>query len=251
MSLFISRASISAVLFLAGACGHAMEAPRAAVAPNVDGIPDDAAWVNGKWRDLKYLMVGTLPDPNDFSGRYKAVWTAEYLYLLAEITDDILIDTHANPLDSYWDDDALEVFIDEDRSGGLHQFDYNAFAYHIALDNQAIDIGPYEDEASRLAENVNFLAFPDHVHARWQRSAEAPHKLYWEARIAIFDESMTQPLSLRAGKKLGFMLAYCDADSAAGREHFMGDVDIKPVDGDRNLGYINASVFGELTLTEE
>ena len=37
-----------------------------------------------------------------------------------------------------------EIFIDEDNSGGNHQFNFNAFAYHIALDNQAVDIG-FED----------------------------------------------------------------------------------------------------------
>ncbi|MEM1412690.1 MAG: hypothetical protein AAGH19_10070, partial [Pseudomonadota bacterium] len=43
-------------------------------------------------------------------------------------------------------------------------------------------------------------------------------------------------------------LGYCDADSPAGREHFVGDVDIEPVDGDRNRGYIDADVFATIHL---
>ena len=35
-----------------------------------------------------------------------------FLYLLVEITDDVLFDQHANPLHLYWDDDCIEIFID-------------------------------------------------------------------------------------------------------------------------------------------
>ena len=51
-------------------------------------------------------------------------------------------------------------------------------------------------------------------------------------------------------KKLGFMMSYCDSDSPKGREHFMGDIDIKPVNGDKNRGFIDANVFGILELVK-
>ena len=69
------------------------------------------------------------------------MWTAKRIYILGEIVDDILFDSHRDPLVQYWDDDCLEIFIDEDHSGGDHQYNHNAFAYHMSLDNQAIDIG--------------------------------------------------------------------------------------------------------------
>ena len=50
------------------------------------------------------------------------------------------IDQHADPKYFYWDDDCLEIFIDEDAFGGDHEFNYNAFAYNVALDNQIVDI---------------------------------------------------------------------------------------------------------------
>ena len=34
------------------------------------------------------------------------------------------------------------------------------------------------------------------------------------------------------------------------REHFIGDVDVEPVNGDRNRGYIDASVFGTIHLLD-
>jgi hypothetical protein len=44
------------------------------------------------------------------------------------------------------------------------------------------------------------------------------------------------------------MLAYCDNDGSKEREHFIGSHKISAVNGNKNLGYIDASVFGELNL---
>ncbi len=255
----------TAVLFLvslsaAPTAAIAHEVPRAPVAPAVDGNPDDVAWKAAEWRAIDKPVFEPAPAPDDFSGRYKVVWTPDYLFLLAEITDDVLTDTHPNPLEWYWEDDTLEVFIDEDASGGNHQFDYNAFAYHIALDNQVVDIAPFDNEQERLSGRNKVRTFPDHVQARWKRSSEAPHRIYWEARIAVFGDDYRDPgggeaapvlpTRLAAGKTIGFMVAYCDADGTDGRQHFVGDVEIPPVNGDRNRGYIDASVFGRITLVD-
>ena len=216
----------------------AREAPMAQHVPVVDGIPDDAAWQDGTWVELRHSILETTADADDFSGRYKVVWTPDHLYVLAEITDNVLIDSTPDPLVSYWNDDTLEFFIDEDASGGNHRNNDNAYAYHIALDNQVADIGPDGEP----------LTYPAHVTAMWKRNAKVPNQVYWEARIAIFPEGADTPRKLSAGETLGFMVAYCDADSTDGRKHFFGDVEIEPVNGDRNLGYIDASVFGKLIL---
>lgn len=233
---------------------------RAPVAPLVDGNPTDAAWELANWRGMNEVMLGEVPSAEDFSGRYKLVWTASHLYLLAELNDDVLIDRFANPLEKYWESDTLEIFIDEDASGGPHEFSYNAFAYHIGLDNQAIDMAPYRSKADRDNGVVNVRAYPEHITSVWQRSSVPPYPIYWEVAISVFADdyvdpsgdtpSPSRPLTLEAGKTLGFMLAYCDADDGAGREHFVGDVAIEPVNGDKNLGYIDASVFGRIKLVE-
>ncbi len=223
---------------------HAYEAPHAEVAPLIDGLNTDAAWATASWESIDQLTVGEQPSSDDFSGRFKVVWTSEKLYLLAEIVDDVLIDTHSDPLDSYWDDDTLEVFIDEDKSGGNHLKSYNAFAYHIALDNQTVD---YSSEGKPRT-------FNDHVTSVWKRSAQSPNKVIWEASFDIYSDEFSdhdntaQPVALRAGKELGFMVAYCDSDGMNGREHFLGSHEIEPVNGDRNRGYIDASVFDYLKL---
>ncbi len=236
-----------------------LEAPYAAEAPQVDGNPTDKAWEKAAWRPMDKLMLGDMPAPEDFSGRYKVVWTRDHLYLLAEITDDVLLDTHPDPLESYWEDDTLEIFIDEDNSDGDHQFNYNAFAYHVALDNQAVDTGPFrtpEDEAEGIQ---SVRVFPDHILSRWQRGHGDNNAVFWEVRITVYGdnfkdsyatgETPARPVTLSAGKELGFMVAYCDSDvPGGGREHFVGDMEIEPVDGDRNRGWIDAGVFGTLVL---
>ena len=116
-------------------------APQAAIAPTIDGIAMESVWSQAAWQELNHRWLGPEYSEDDFQGRYKIVWRGTKIYVLAEIIDDTLIDTHRDPLTQYWDDDCLEIFIDEDFSGGDHQFNHNAFAYHVSLDNQTIDIG--------------------------------------------------------------------------------------------------------------
>lgn len=223
------------------------QAPKATLAPVIDGQMEPV-WDTAPWAPMDQLMVGTPAKAEDFSGRYKLLWDAGQLYLLAEITDDIAYDGHPDPRLNYWDDDCLEVFLDEDKSGGDHLTSFNAFAYHVGLDNQVVDIGPKNADGSD-----NFVLLNDHVQSRWQRSQSAPYAMVWELAIKVYDDSFNlasagQPVTLSAGKQLGFMLAYCDADDGAGRQHFYGSQAIKPVNGDKNLGYKDASVFGGLLL---
>jgi hypothetical protein len=217
-------------------------APRAAVAPVVDGLGDDAAWRDARWRDIDQRWLGPEHDESDFQGRYRVVWTQERIYILVEIVDDILFDAHRDPLVQYWDDDCLEIFLDEDFSGGDHQFNHNAFAYHVSLDNQAIDIGT--DRTAR--------SYSHHVQSRWRQQGE---KVVWELAIDVYPESYrddaadNRPVRLSAGKVLGLMVAYCDNDGSDLRENFMGS---EAVDhGKKDRGWIDANIFGKLVLDEK
>lgn len=237
---------------------HAIEAKKAHQAPIIDGIGTDKTWHNATWHPLSELIVGHAPTAEDFSGKFKIKWDNNKLYLLVEIVDDILFDQHANPLYFYWDDDCIEIFIDEDASGGNHQFNFNAFAYHVALDNQAVDIG-YKTKKGE----PDFLTLNDHIESSWRRSETSPHSVTWELAISVYDDKFSyttengkkqftgEPVSLFAGKKLGFMLAYCDNDGSKERESFIGSTAIKAINGDKNLGYITADVFDTLVLIDE
>lgn len=216
-------------------------APRSDRALVIDGVGDEPVWQHAEWRDLKYRWLGPELEPGDFEGRYKVAWTEHQLTVLVEIVDDVLIDRFRDPLVQYWDDDTLEIFVDEDHSGGNHQYNHNAFAYHVALDNQAVDIG-----TDRKPRTYN-----DHIESRWRQSGEA---LVWEVSVSIYsdayrdDANDNHPVRLHGGKIMGFLLAYCDNDGSDLREHFMGSEDAPGAHKDR--GWIDAGLFGTLQLVD-
>ncbi len=210
------------------------------IPPLIDGDGTDAVWSTAPWHPINHLWLGTAPSTDDFSGRYKLLWHSQALYLHLDIRDDVLSDQHADPLVNYWDDDCVEIFIDADASGGDHLHNHNAFAYHVGLDNQAVDIGI--DGKPHVFE---------HVTSRWQRTRN--QNLSWEMKINVYDDSFRRnspqyPIALKDNMKIGFMLAYCDNDGNQTREHFMGSHPITPIDGDKNLGYKTADVFQTWTL---
>ena len=217
-------------------------APLAHVAPTVDGVADEAIWEKAEWRELKYRWLGPEYTDEDFQGRFKVVWTADKLYILGEFVDDILIDTHRDPLVQYWDDDCLEIFIDEDYSGGDHQYNHNAFAYHMSLDNQAIDMGTDERPHN----------YSHHVESHWKQQGNT---FVWEVAIDIYTDSYedgsedNKPIKLTAGKLMGLMLAYCDNDGSELRENFIGSESVPS--GPKDRGWIDAGLFGALILIDE
>ncbi len=240
----LAAASLALVLAAPVAAQHyegrsEYAAPHADAGVVVDGIADDAVWEEASWRALDQRWLGPEYTSDDFTGRFKIAWGEDQVYLLVEVTDDILIDTHRDPLVQYWDDDCLEVFVDEDHSGGEHQFNHNAFAYHFSLDNQAIDIG--RDEKPR--------AYNDHVQSKWRQVGDT---LVWEVAIKLFaddyvdDKPDQQNVPLTTGKVIGLMVAWCDNDGSELRENFIGSESV-PF-GPKDRGWIDANLFGAVKL---
>lgn len=250
IGLAIAFLAVLFVLFKGNPAGKASEIPDTSGrqpfsasygTPLIDGSAGDTAWQKAEWLPLDQVWIGQPPSAADFSGRYKLLWDDNNLYVLAKITDDTLIDIHPDGLLKYWDDDCLEIFVDEDASGGDHQYNYNAFAYHIALDGKVVDINPEQA----------FTYYNDHCTVRRATSGEVGT---WEVAVKIFDGKKYAdggdniPKMLRAGKKMGFALAYCDNDHSPERENFIGSVKVEGED--KNRGWIDAGIFGILVLGE-
>lgn len=217
-------------------------APKAEQEPEVDGVADEPVWQRARWQEINHRWLGPEYSPEDFKGRFKVAWTAKRIYIVAELVDDVLFDSHRDPLVQYWDDDCLEIFIDEDYSGGDHQYNHNAFAYHMSLDNRAIDIGT--NEAAR--------EYSDHVESQWRAVG---NKVVWELGIDVYSDAYVDgstknvPVTLWKGKVLGLMLAWCDNDASDLRENFIGS---ESAPGERkDRGWIDAGLFGKLVLVED
>jgi hypothetical protein len=208
----------------------------------IDGKGTEKEWKKADWKEIKHTWLGSNPEPGDFQGRYKMLWDENYIYYLVEIHDDSLSDQHKNPFDLWWEDDCLELFIDEDNSDGNHQYNHNAFAYHITLDLDVVD----------MASDKNPVLLNDHMLVKWTKTDKTNY--VWEVAMRVYTDAFdhtskdSQPVKLTKGKKIGFAVSYNDNDGDFKRENFIGSV---PIEGeDKNRGWIDAGVFGTLDLVE-
>lgn len=206
----------------------------------IDGIADEQTWKNSTWHPIDQVWLGEAMTPNDFTGKYKLSWSDKALYVLVEITDDVLRDQFEDPLTRWWDEDCVEIFIDEDNSGGDHQYNHNAFAYHIDLQGNVVDM---------IAKDTPKL-FNDHLESKRVTTGNTS---IWEFKISLVPDTFVygepfQRVLLRSGKKIGFAIAYCDNDSSEQRENFIGSVVVEGEDKDR--GWKDAGIFGTIELTE-
>lgn len=233
--------------------GMALVAGLAAAAPNntyvaghtstppvIDGLAD-AIWDKAAWDSINVNWIGPKPTATDFAGRYKVLWDSARVYLLVEIQDDSLSDVYPDPLDHYWDDDAVEIFLDENHDGGDHQNNFSAWAYHIGTKFDAVDYGT--DGQPHL--------FNDHFQVK---RTSVGHKYLWELSMSVYgaDYKMggaNHPLRLASGKTMGFSIAYCDNDGGSSRKHFVGSVNTPGHLA--NQGYLNADCFGTLILNAD
>lgn len=208
------------------------------IPPDIDGESKETFWKLIDWKSLDQNWVGGPYDHDDFNGRYKLAWDSKALYILMEIVDDTLMDRTKDPLKLWWNDDCVEVFVDEDNSGGLHQYSHNAFAYHVALDGNVVDLGP--DKNPKL--------YNDHIKSNHTTKDGVTT---WEMAVHVYEDTFNEgqqnnAVTLSKGKKIGFALAYCDNDSSTERENFIGSVFVPGED--KNQGWINADIFGTLML---
>ena len=215
---------------------------KAKTVPTIDGKNEDACWGELEWSALDQRWLGEEYSIKDFSGRYKLTWDEDALYLLVQIIDDELVDQHPDPFESWWDDDCVEIFIDADNSGGDHLHNHNAFAYHVGLDNNVVDLS---------TEKMPIL-FNEHVETKYVTQGSTT---IWEHKIYLFDEATynegsteNTPLKLKANQEVGFALAYCDNDGSEERENFIGSVFVPGKD--KNQGYKTADIFETIVLTE-
>ena len=218
---------------------YLLEALQSTVAPIIDGDSMDFCWENQSWYPINNIWLGNEYTDEDFAGRFKLAWDSTKLYLLVEIKDDILIDKYEKWDSLWWNDDCVEIFLDEDNGDDLHQFNHKAFAYHVALNCQdVVDLGP--DSLPHL--------YNDHLKAAKQTSG---NNTIWEFAINIYDDQYRDghkntPVTLMKGKKMGFCLNYCDSDTSALRENFISSIPV--VGEDKDQGWKDAGVFNDLIL---
>lgn len=208
----------------------------------IDGSGNDECWGRATWKPIGQVWIpyGAKMAAGDFEGKFKLAWDREYLYLLIEVVDNMLSDDYKDPLTNWWEDDCLEIFIDENRSMGDHEYNNNAFAYHISLTYDAIDLSP-----SRSGVN-----YKNNIQVRMDTIGVNTY--LWEVAIknysAAFNISNPEAsrVYLTPNKLMGLSVAYCDNDETLKRENFIGSMTLSAAT--HNESYRNANYFGPLLL---
>ncbi|TSA35442.1 MAG: DUF362 domain-containing protein [Porphyromonadaceae bacterium] len=236
--------------------------------PTFDGEENDICWTEAKWYpiDQTWIIWGQKIDSSDFHGEFKISWSSadNLMYFLVKVTDDAFIDGYVYPGDGYPNFDIVEVFIDEDKSGGLHVFDNNptlgqnaenAFSYHMATSQPAdgeisTDLVACDISGTDWGNSVieNYAShFPDFKMRRNGNvyTYEFSMKVYSDTYLKSNPENSR--VTLAENKLMGMSLAYCDNDDPDGvRDNFFGSVWVPETE--YNDHWMNANGFGSIRL---
>lgn len=257
---------------------NVVEAIETIEIPVIDGIGNDNCWSGAQWQPIDEVWIpwGERINPTDFSGQYKISWSSKtnLLYFLFEVTDDTISDHFIKDATAaVYNFDMIEVFIDEDKSGGYHVFDgtanneeqlgtnaENAFVYHIfakspeegqtGSDFYALDmIGTGWDKKVDISYDWHFPEF------KYRRVG---HTTTYEFSLMVFNDTYSleneksSRVSLYTGKILGMTLAANDDDQPAVdpiktvRDNMIGSVAISKEH--YNDHWKNADDFGTVKL---
>jgi hypothetical protein len=240
--------------------------------PTFDGNGTDECWQDAEWDyiDKTWIPYADVVDSTDFYGRFKVSWSKDsnLVYFLVETTDDVFVDGYTYDSNNYANFDCVELFIDEDNSGGPHVFDStlwpgmsdcpscnaeNAFSYHMMVN----DPGDNNSTSSLTACDIygetwgNIANYASHFEEFIMHREGNLYK--WEFALKVYDTTYdngdpeASRVTLTDGKKMGFSMAYCDDDDGdRKRDHFFGSVHVAHEDS--NNHWITADVFGKLIL---
>jgi hypothetical protein len=247
-----------------------MMAMEAGTAPLVDGDASDECWTEAAWYpiDQTWINWGEEIDSADYFGRFKVSWSESenLVYFLVEITDDAFVDGYVFPEGGYPDFDIVEVFLDEDRSGGLHVFDdnatwgansENAFSYHLAVD------APEEGEVNQtfVACDIDGNNWPATImdyagHFPELAMKKTGNRYHYEFSMKVYSDLYDHAdpeasrVTLTDGKAMGMSLAYCDNDTpGTERDNFFGSVWVP--EEEYNDHWMNADGYGSVRLIKE
>ncbi|HNW49597.1 MAG TPA: sugar-binding protein [Prolixibacteraceae bacterium] len=255
-----------------------VEAKEVETPPVIDGIASDQCWDEAKWQAIDQVWIpwGAPLDSSDFYGQYKICWSSEknLLYFLVEITDDVVSDQFVkDQTAAVYNFDMIEVFIDENKSGGYHVFDgkanneacmgtnaENAFVYHIfaKMPEQgqtgskfyALDMyGTDWEHKTDVSYDWHFPEF---------KYRHESHVTTYEFSLMVFDDTYSlsneknSRVKLTAGKTMGLTLAANDDDQPevnpkeTVRDNMIGSVAVR--EEAYNDQWKNANDFGTVKL---
>lgn len=191
-------------------------------APDIDGIQDEV------WSITDYTPVLTnheeTPDnASDFDVKYKSLWDNNYLYILAEVTDENKVYAES------WHGDNVELFFDQgnERSG---VYDENDIQLRFNWNSTAIGAWPEDHFAGNGIDDIVFM----------QHDHDAGYVFEMRFPWTIFKDIS----SIEPGCKIGFDISAGDNDGSGERES------IVTWNSDDLTTWQNSQKFGTLNLAK-
>jgi hypothetical protein len=113
------------MLSLAGISTNSFGQCETTTAPIID-TNIDAVWSDATINSISYVAAGAAQ--SGFSAQWRSVYTSTHLYYLVEVTKPGTL-YNQNGSTNWWKDDAVEIYIDGDHSGGTSYDGVNDFQY--------------------------------------------------------------------------------------------------------------------------
>lgn len=107
-------------------------------APAIDGTPD-AVWADVPAQAITHALDGNPPVAADLAGDFRSLYDGANLYVFVEVTDDI---RRTDSGDQWWEDDAVELYLDGDKSRGTTYDGDNDFQLIFRPSAGAVIQGP-------------------------------------------------------------------------------------------------------------
>jgi hypothetical protein len=104
-------------------------------APIINDIIEPV-WSSAPVREINQVVLGSRPA--DYSGKWRALYDNNYLYLLVEVNDATRINDSGG---NWWEDDVVEVFIDANNSKGSSYDGMNDFQLGFRWNDNAVHPG--------------------------------------------------------------------------------------------------------------
>ena len=166
-----------------------------ASAPVIDGRVDDV-WNTARSYKIANVMYEPPKSASDLSADYKAMWDKDNLYLLVEVTDDIL--KHDTSPEDWYDSDSVEVYID-------------------ATDSKSAEYGPTDYQYGFIWDKTS-PQMQEYKHSRTNGVQYALVTTDTGYRVEVKFPWSTLGAKPSAGAKLGLDIQVNDNDSGGKRK---------------------------------
>lgn len=195
---------------------YTVNAPYAPAAISVDGSLD-AAWSGKVTQPISKISLGTVAGSSDLSGNFGILWDNTNVYVMADITDDVV----QNDSGTISDDDSIDLYFDMNHNHGttygaddfMYQFGYGESAFVEHKHNAATGV--------TVASALRTGGYRIEVKIPWSTLGKSP----------------------ASNMSFGIDLMINDDDNGGTRDSQMAWND-----GTANA-YQNPSLFGDATLT--